>query len=128
MWLRNVSRLFFTAVIVFDCMAKSNFINVYSCRHSLNDIIRATDVVFGGKRHGNVGKGCSCPLRGSDARMFIAECDPSASLPTCMEFPSGKPLSVVSEIDNFVSLTDFFVVTTLEHMKVLASCGSFRLP
>ena len=34
-----------------------------------------------------------------DARVFIAECDPSASLPTCMGFPSGKPLSVVSEID-----------------------------
>ena len=29
--------------------AKSKFNNVYSCRHSLNDIMRATDVVFGGK-------------------------------------------------------------------------------
>ena len=27
--------------------------------------------------YGNVGKGCSCPLRGSDAPVFIAECDPS---------------------------------------------------
>ena len=30
--------------------AKSMFSNVYSCCHSLDDIMRATDVVFGGKR------------------------------------------------------------------------------
>ena len=46
---------------------------------SLNDIMRATDCrehafVCG---HGNVGKGCSCLLCGSDALVFIADCDPS---------------------------------------------------
>ena len=78
-----MSRLFFTAIIVDDCVAKSKFNNVYSCRHSLFDIMRATDVVFGGKRAfcmrlRQCGQGLFFLLRGSDARVFIAECDPSA--------------------------------------------------
>ena len=58
--------------------AKSKFNNVYSCRHSLNDIMRATDVVFGGKRAFCVAVTAmwarvvlSSPW--FDARVFIAE-------------------------------------------------------
>merc|ERR1712006_17172 len=45
-----------------DCVTKSKFDNVYGCRHSLPDsIMRATDVMIGGKRalicgYGDVGK------------------------------------------------------------------------
>merc|ERR1739838_475988 len=51
-------------VNVNDCVTKSKFDNVYGCRHSLPDgIMRATDVMIGGKRalvcgYGDVGKGC----------------------------------------------------------------------
>merc|ERR1711907_857911 len=65
---------------------KTKFDNVYGCRHSLTDgIMRATDVMIGGKRalvagYGDVGKGCAFALRGSGARVLISECDPICAL------------------------------------------------
>ena len=64
---------------------------------SLNDIMRATDCrdhafVFG---DGNVGKGCSCPLRGSETFEF--------SLPTVTH--------VVSEVDNWDCRQEFALVS-----------------
>merc|ERR1712113_1146943 len=59
--------LLFPAINVNDCVTKSKFDNVYGCRHSLTDgIMRATDVMIGGKRalvcgYGDVGKGCALP-------------------------------------------------------------------
>ena len=50
-----------------DCVTKSKFDNVYGCRHSLPDsIMRATDVMIGGKRalvagYGDVGKAAPSP-------------------------------------------------------------------
>merc|ERR1711981_893884 len=70
------------AINVNDCVTKSKFDNVYGCRHSLSDgIMRATDVMIGGKRtlicgYGDVGKGCAFALRGSGARVLVTECDP----------------------------------------------------
>ena len=55
----------FPAINVNDCVTKSKFDNVYGCRHSLTEgIMRATDVMIGGKRalvcgYGDVGKGCA---------------------------------------------------------------------
>merc|ERR1712172_349071 len=66
-------------------------INVNDCRHSLPDgIMRATDVMIGGKRalvcgYGDVGKGSAFALRGAGARVLIAEIDPICALQACME-------------------------------------------
>merc|ERR1711982_288954 len=83
-WSRMAKRgeLLFPAINVNDCVTKSKFDNVYGCRHSLTDgIMRATDVMIGGKRalvagYGDVGKGCAFALRGAGARVLITECDP----------------------------------------------------
>merc|ERR1712194_578731 len=94
--------LLFPAINVNDCVTKSKFDNVYGCRHSLPDgIMRATDVMIGGKRalicgYGDVGKGCAFAMRGSGARVIITECDPICALQACMEG---------------------FNIITLEHMK-----------
>merc|ERR1711959_59030 len=83
--------LLFPAINVNDCVTKSKFDNVYGCRHSLTDgIMRATDVMIGGKRalvagYGDVGKGCAFALRGAGARVLISECDPICALQACME-------------------------------------------
>merc|ERR1719503_229903 len=83
--------LLFPAINVNDCVTKSKFDNVYGCRHSLPDgIMRATDVMIGGKRalvcgYGDVGKGCAFALRGGGARVLIAEIDPICALQACME-------------------------------------------
>jgi adenosylhomocysteinase len=116
--------LLFPAINVNDCVTKSKFDNVYGCRHSLPDsIMRATDVMIGGKRalvagYGDVGKGCAFALRGAGARVFITEVDPICALQACMEgFQVATLESVVGQIDIFVSSTGNYNIIRLEHMK-----------
>merc|ERR1712050_3305 len=116
--------LLFPASNVNDCVTKSKFDNVYGCRHSLPDgIMRATDVMIGGKRalicgYGDVGKGSAFAMRGAGARVIITEIDPINALQACMEgFQVAKMESVVGEIDIFVSTTGNKDIITLEHMK-----------
>merc|ERR1712038_1814846 len=116
--------LLFPAINVNDCVTKSKFDNVYGCRHSLPDgIMRATDVMIGGKRalvcgYGDVGKGCAFALRGAGARVLITEIDPICALQACMEgFQVVTMDSVVGEIDIFTSATGNFDIITVEHMK-----------
>merc|ERR1711906_94811 len=120
----NKGELLFPAINVNDCVTKSKFDNVYGCRHSLPDgIMRATDVMIGGKRalvagYGDVGKGCAFALRGAGARVMITEIDPICALQACMEgFEVVAMESVVGEIDIFTSATGNFDIITLEHMK-----------
>merc|ERR1711998_296146 len=116
--------LLFPAINVNDCVTKSKFDNVYGCRHSLTDgIMRATDVMIGGKRaliagYGDVGKGCAFAMKGAGARVIITECDPICALQACMEgFQVATMDDVVGEIDIFVSTTGNFKIITLESMK-----------
>merc|ERR1712073_298707 len=116
--------LLFPAINVNDCVTKSKFDNVYGCRHSLPDgIMRATDVMIGGKRalicgYGDVGKGCAFAMRGAGARVLVTEIDPICALQACMEgFQVVTLESVVGEIDIFTSATGNFNIITLEHMK-----------
>merc|ERR1712006_65529 len=116
--------LLFPAINVNDCVTKSKFDNVYGCRHSLPDaIMRATDVMIGGKRalicgYGDVGKGCAFAMRGAGARVLVTECDPICALQACMEgFQVVTMEECVGEIDIFTSATGNFNIITLEHMK-----------
>merc|ERR1712162_66136 len=116
--------LMFPAINVNDCVTKSKFDNVYGCRHSLPDgIMRATDVMIGGKRtlvcgYGDVGKGCAAALRGSGARVLVTECDPICALQACMEgFQVVTMEQCVAEADIFVSSTGNFNIITFDHMK-----------
>merc|ERR1711970_304940 len=130
--------LLFPAINVNDCVTKSKFDNVYGCRHSLPDsIMRATDVMIGGKRalicgFGDVGKGCAHAMRGCGARVMVTEIDPICALQACMEgFQVAALESVVGEIDIFVSTTGNFKIIRLEHMKkmknnaVIGNIGHF---
>merc|ERR1712025_1158722 len=116
--------LLFPAINVNDCVTKSKFDNVYDCRHSLPDgIMRATDVMIGGKRavicgYGDVGKGCAFSMRGAGARVIVTEIDPICSLQACMEgFQVATLEQVVGEADIFITTTGNFKIITLEHMK-----------
>merc|ERR1719486_1614890 len=116
--------LLFPAINVNDCVTKSKFDNVYGCRHSLPDgIMRATDVMIGGKRslicgYGDVGKGCAFAMRGAGARVIISEIDPICALQACMEgYQVATIEQVVGEIDIFVTTTGNFKIITLESMK-----------
>merc|ERR1711881_346122 len=116
--------LLFPAINVNDCVTKSKFDDVYGCRHSLPDsIMRATDVMIGGKRcmimgYGDVGKGCAFAMRGCGARVIVAEIDPICALQACMEgFEVNTLDNMVGEADIFVTTTGNFKIITLEHMK-----------
>jgi adenosylhomocysteinase len=116
--------LLFPAINVNDCVTKSKFDNVYGCRHSLPDgIMRATDVMIGGKRalvcgFGDVGKGCATALRAAGARVMVTEIDPICALQACMEgYQVAKIESVCDQIDIFVSATGNYNIIRLEHMK-----------
>jgi len=116
--------LLFPAINVNDCVTKSKFDNVYGCRHSLPDgIMRATDVMIGGKRvlicgYGDVGKGSAFAMRGAGARVLITEIDPICALQACMEgFQVVTMESVIGEMDIFVTTTGNFNIVTLENMK-----------
>merc|ERR1719387_2741289 len=116
--------LLFPAINVNDCVTKSKFDNVYGCRHSLPDgIMRATDVMIGGKRaiicgYGDVGKGSAFALRGAGARVIVSEIDPICALQACMEgFEVNTIENVVGEMDIFITTTGNFNILRLEHMK-----------
>merc|ERR1719440_99067 len=116
--------LLFPAINVNDCVTKSKFDNVYRCRHSLPDgIMRATDVMLGGKRalvcgYGDVGKGCAFALRGSGSRVLVTEIDPINALQACMEgFEVTTIDDCVGEVDIFVSATGNKDIITKEHMQ-----------
>merc|ERR1711959_650819 len=116
--------LLFPAINVNDCVTKSKFDNVYGCRHSLPDgIMRATDVMLGGKRalvcgFGDVGKGSCAALRGAGARVMVTEIDPINALQACMEgYQVVTMEDVVGEIDIFVSTTGNKDIITVKHME-----------
>merc|ERR1719468_1144444 len=116
--------LLFPAINVNDCVTKSKFDNVYGCRHSLPDgIMRATDVMIGGKRslicgYGDVGKGSAFALRGAGSRVMITEIDPICALQACTEgFQVVKMETVVGDIDIFVSTTGNKDIIKLDNMK-----------
>merc|ERR1711976_159131 len=118
--------LLFPAINVNDCVTKSKFDNVYGCRHSLPDsIMRATDVMIGGKRalicgFGDVGKGCAHAMRGCGARVLVTEIDPICALQACMEgFQVVKMESVIGEVDITITTTGNFKIIRLEHMKAM---------
>merc|ERR1712205_122681 len=86
-------------------------------------IMRATDVMIGGKRalvcgYGDVGKGCAFAMRGAGARVIVTEIDPICALQACMEGFQVAPLEkVVGEIDIFVTTTGNFDIITVDMMK-----------
>merc|ERR1712029_114835 len=57
-------------------------------------------------------------MRGSGARVLIAECDPICALQACMEgFQVVTLESVIGDVDIFTTTTGNFKIITLEHMK-----------
>lgn len=119
-------KLLFPAINVNDCVTKSKFDNVYGCRHSLPDgIMRATDVMIGGKRvliagYGDVGKGCAQAMKGAGARVFVTEVDPICALQACMEGFSVVCIEdVITECDIFITATGNRDVITAAHMSAM---------
>lgn len=122
--LTKQKKLLFPAINVNDCVTKSKFDNIYGCRHSVIDgIMRATDVMIGGKKvlilgFGDVGKGCAQAFKGAGASVYVAEIDPICALQAAMEGYSVVVIeSVVDKVDIFVTCTGNKNVILVRHME-----------
>jgi len=121
-----------------DCVTKSKFDNVYGCRHSLPDgIMRATDVMIGGKRslicgYGDVGKGCAQALKAAGCITTVTEIDPICALQASMEGFAVKTLdSMLETLDIVITTTgnkDIIMTKHMEKMRdnaIVANIGHF---
>jgi adenosylhomocysteinase len=119
-------KLMIPAFNVNDSVTKSKFDNLYGCRESLLDGIKAaTNVMIAGKiavvcGYGDVGKGCAAALRGMGARVVITEIDPICALQAAME---GYTVDTMEEFaksaDIFVTTTGNKDIITIEHMRAM---------
>ncbi len=119
-------KLMIPAFNVNDSVTKSKFDNLYGCRESLLDGIKAaTNVMIAGKTavvcgYGDVGKGCAAALRGMGAKIVVTEIDPICALQAAMEGYT------VDTMDEYAGKADIFVTTTgnkdiitLDHMRAM---------
>src|SRR6201982_3307384 len=107
-----------------DSVTKSKVDNLYGCRESLVDGIKAaTDVMVAGRMavvcgFGNVGKGSAASLRSQGARVMVTEVDPICALQAAME---GYQVTTMDEAaaqgDVFVTATGNIDVITIDHMR-----------
>ena len=119
-------KLMIPAFNVNDSVTKSKFDNLYGCRESLLDGIKAaTNVMIAGKvaviaGYGDVGKGCAAALRGMGAKVVITEIDPICALQAAME---GYTVDTMEEYagkaDIFVTTTGNKDIITIEHMRAM---------
>ena len=119
-------KLMIPAFNVNDSVTKSKFDNLYGCRESLLDGIKAaTNVMIAGKTalvagYGDVGKGCAAALRGMGAKVVITEIDPICALQAAMEGYTVDTLEeYAAKADIFVTTTGNKDIITLEHMRLM---------
>jgi adenosylhomocysteinase len=117
-------KLLIPAFNVNDSVTKSKFDNLYGCRESLLDGIKAaTNVMIAGKvaviaGYGDVGKGCAAALRGMGAKVVVTEIDPICALQAAMEGYTVDTMEAVAKTaDIFVTTTGNKDIITLEHMR-----------
>jgi len=119
-------KLMIPAFNVNDSVTKSKFDNLYGCRESLLDGIKAaTNVMIAGKTavvagYGDVGKGCAAALRGMGARVVVTEIDPICALQAAMEGYTVDTMEAFADkADIFVTTTGNKDIITIEHMRAM---------
>jgi adenosylhomocysteinase len=130
----------FPIVAVNEAKTKHLFDNRYGTGQSTVDgIVRATNVLFAGRRfvvagYGWCGRGVAMRARGMGAHVIVTEVDPMRALEAAMEGYEVLPMDRAAEVgDIFVTVTgDKSVITRahIERMKdgaILANSGHFNV-
>jgi adenosylhomocysteinase len=130
----------FPVIAVNDANTKHMFDNRYGTGQSTIDgIIRATNVLLGGKKfvvagYGWVGKGVSMRAKGMGANVIITEVDPLRALEAAMDGFEVLPMERAAEIgDIFCTATGDKSVVRREHMErmkdgaILSNTGHFNV-
>ncbi|HJN14312.1 MAG TPA: adenosylhomocysteinase [Armatimonadota bacterium] len=121
-----------------DANTKHLFDNRYGTGQSTIDgIIRATNILFAGKRvvvcgYGQCGRGVAVRAHGHGAHIVVTEVDPLNALEATMDGYEVMPIAKAAEIgDIFVSVTGDKHVIAWDHMNamkdgaILANAGHF---
>lgn len=118
--------LLYPVIAINDAETKWDFDNVYGTgQSSIDGIIRATNVLLGGKvfviaGFGHCGRGCAMRARGMGARVVITEVKPTAALKAALEGYEVMPMSEAAKIgDIFLTATGMKDILTEEHFKNL---------
>jgi adenosylhomocysteinase len=130
----------FPVIAVNDAFTKHMFDNRYGTGQSTIDgIIRATNVLLGGKRfvisgYGWVGKGVAMRAKGMGSHVIITEVDPLKALEAIMDGFEVMPMEQASKVgDIFCTATGDKSVIRREHMEqmkdgaILANTGHFNV-
>src|SRR5687767_3640202 len=130
----------FPVIAVNDANTKHMFDNRYGTGQSTIDgIIRATNVLFAGKRfvvagYGMVGKGVSMRAKGLGAHVIVTEVSPLHALEAAMDGFEVLPMDDAAKIgDIFCTATGDKSVIRREHMEkmkdgaILANTGHFNV-
>src|ERR687898_598616 len=130
----------FPVIAVNDAFTKHMFDNRYGTGQSTIDgIIRATNVLLGGKRfviagYGWVGKGVAMRAKGMGSHVIITEVDPLKALEAIMDGFEVMPMEQAAKIgDLFCTATGDKSVIRREHMEqmkdgaILSNTGHFNV-
>ncbi|OFZ80880.1 MAG: adenosylhomocysteinase [Bdellovibrionales bacterium RIFOXYD1_FULL_53_11] len=104
--------LFYPVIAINDAETKWDFDNVYGTgQSSIDGIIRATNVLLGGKvfvvaGFGHCGRGCAMRAKGMGARVVVTEVKPTAALKAVLE---GYE---VMKMDDAAKIGDIFITAT----------------
>jgi len=102
----------YPVIAINDAETKWDFDNVYGTgQSSIDGIIRATNVLLGGKvfvvaGYGHCGRGCAMRARGMGARVVVTEIKPTAALKAVLE---GFE---VMKMDDAAKIGDIFITAT----------------
>ncbi len=114
----------FPVIAVNDAMTKHLFDNRYGTGQStLDGILRATDVLFAGKKvvvcgYGWCGRGVAMRARGAGAHVTVTEIDPLKALEAVMDGFDVRPLSEAAAFGEvFVTVTGNKHVIRAEHFR-----------
>src|SRR5881398_75880 len=138
--LERDGKLGFPVVAVNEARTKHLFDNRYGTGQSTIDgIIRATNVLFAGKRfviagYGWVGRGVAMRARGLGAHVIVAEVDPMRALEALMEGFEVMPMAEAAKVgDIFCTATGDKHVITPAHVQsmkdgaILCNTGHFNV-
>ena len=126
-------------IAVNDANTKHMFDNRYGTGQSTIDgIIRATNVLLGGKRfvvagYGMVGKGVSMRAKGMGSHVIVTEVSPLHALEAVMDGFEVMPMEKAAEVGDIFTATGDKSVIRREHMErmkdgaILANTGHFNV-
>ncbi len=114
----------YPVIAVNDAETKWDFDNVYGTgQSSIDGIIRATNVLLGGKvfvvaGFGHCGRGCAMRAKGMGARVVVTEVKPTAALKAVLEGYEVMTMDEASQIgDIFITATGMKDVIVERHFR-----------